>query len=246
MVEPAFEESIGFTARAMKNFGLLDLALVNPQTTLGKNGRMRGGHAQDVLDAVTIYTSLPEALDGLDLSIGTTAQRTPSATNLLRKPMTPRELAEILSPQTGTVGIVLGREGTGLNNTELGLCDAMVTIPSSEEYPTLNVSHAAAILFYELQSASFSPERGELATVEVKDTILRYMSQSLTNIGLEEYKIGLTVRAARNVLGRSAIRKREASLLAGALRGITNALSTTSSQAVHIPEIRAVKLPLEQ
>jgi len=75
LVEPRFDESIGFIALAMKNFGPTSLRLVKPVTDFGHNGRMRGGHAQDVLDYTTVHESLLEALDGFDLSIGTTAQR---------------------------------------------------------------------------------------------------------------------------------------------------------------------------
>src|SRR3989441_7486069 len=96
LVEPNFEESIGFVARAMKNFGLSNLHLVNPRTVLGPSGRMRGGHAQDVLDSIVEHPSLKEALDDLQLSIGTTAQRSYAASNLVRKPMTPRELGHVL------------------------------------------------------------------------------------------------------------------------------------------------------
>ena len=113
MVEPGFEESIGFVARAMKNFGLTSLRLVKPVADFGHDGRMRGGHAQDVLDSSTIHESLLDALDGVNLSIGTTTQRARSSANLLRKPMTPRELREVLAQQAGTIGIILGREAQG-------------------------------------------------------------------------------------------------------------------------------------
>ena len=66
MVEPGFEESIGFVARAMKNFGLTSLRLVKPVADFGHDGRMRGGHAQDVLDSATVDDSLLEALDGVE------------------------------------------------------------------------------------------------------------------------------------------------------------------------------------
>ncbi len=245
LVEPAFEESIGFVARSMKNFGLTSLHLVNPKTALGPSGRARGGHAQDVLDSIVTHASLTEALDGLDLTIGTTAQRAHSGTSLLRRPMTPRELGNVLQCSTGSVGVVLGREGTGLNNGELGMCDAVVTIPSSAEYPTLNLSHAAAIIFYELHLGSLSTEEEELATGSVKETILRYLSDSLILSRTEEYRVGLTARALRNVLGRSAIRKREASLLAGALRSIAEALSV-AAPAVSVSEIVGVRLRPEE
>jgi len=246
LVEPAFEESIGFVARAMKNFGLRSLRLVNPVTNLGRDGRMRGGHAQDVLDSMTVHESLSESLDGVDLSIGTTAQRGLSATNLLRRPMTPRELSEVLAQQDGTVAIIFGREGIGLNNHELSLCDATVTIPASEAYQTLNLSHAAAIVFYELHNPASEVTEEELATEEVRKTILRYLSDSMTIVGVEDYKIGLATRAVKNVLGRSAIRRREANLLAGALRQISDALYESRRLDGSVPGDEQLSLPLEQ
>ena len=202
LVETRFEESIGFVARAMKNFGLTSLRLVKPVTDFGHNGRMRGGHAQDVLDSTTVHESLLKALDGVDLSIGTTAQRALSSANLLGRPMTPRELSEVLAQQAGTVGIVFGREGTGLNDHELSLCDAIVTIPASVAYQTLNLSHAAAIMFYELfNSESKNAEEG-LATEHVRDTILRYLSDSMTTAGVEDYKIGADKQGGEKCAGQ--------------------------------------------
>src|SRR5438552_116728 len=183
----------------MENFGLTSLRPLKPVADFGHDGRMRGCHAQDVLDSATVDDSLLEALDGVDLSIGTTAQRALSSANLLRRPMTPRELSMVLAQQAGTVGIILGREGTGLNN-QLSLCDAIVTIPSSEAYKTLNLSHAAAIIFYELFTSKSKDDEEGLATDEIRDTILRFLSDSMTIAGVEDYKIGLTNRAVKNFL----------------------------------------------
>jgi tRNA/rRNA methyltransferase len=224
LVEPAFEESIGFVARAMKNFGLADLHLVNPGATLTDIGKMRGAHAQDVLAELTVHKSLEAALGGVDLAVGTTAQRGFSEVNLLRRCISPKQLGTVLTGTKGSVALVFGREGTGLNNNELGLCDVTVSIPASQEYPTLNLSHAAAILFYELYSSSPNDPMDELAPAQLKTTILRYASEAAGQVGLEDYKIGLTLRALRNVLGRSAIRTREASLLAGVFRQISEEL----------------------
>jgi tRNA/rRNA methyltransferase len=245
MVQPCFEESIGFVARAMKNFGLSALHLVKPSSSLGPTGRMRGGHAQEVLDSIVVHDSLTEALDGLDLSIGTTAQTGHSSVNLLRKPMTPEELGKSLVGMSGDVGVVFGREGTGLTNHELGLCDGIVTIPASEPYPTLNLSHAAAIIFYELNKSSNPVLRSDLASESVRRIVLQFLSESSAKAGLEEYKIGLTARALRSVMGRSGIRHREASLLAGALRQISEALCGQSGPQPAISSEK-VRLLLEE
>lgn len=229
LVEPSFEESIGFVARAMKNFGLSNLHVVNPIAILGPNGRMRGGHAQDVLDSIVEHSSLEEALEGLDLSIGTTAQKSYVPSNLVRKPMTPKELTSIVKSQAGSVGIVFGREGTGLTNTELDQCDATLTIPASLEYQTLNLSHAAAIVFYELHLISGESATDPLASGQIKRTILRFLSESAAQSGMEKRDISLLARAFRNILGRSALRHREGSLLAEALRRVSETLTLLKS-----------------
>jgi tRNA/rRNA methyltransferase len=225
LVEPNFEESIGFVARAMKNFGFSNLHIVNPKAILGPNGRMRGGHAQDVLDSIVEHSSLEEALKGLDLSIGTTAQKSYVSSNLVRKPMTPKELGTVVKSQAGTVGIVFGREGTGLTNGELVQCDATLTIPASLEYQTLNLSHAAAIVFYELHNTSGESTTDKLASEQVKRTILRFLSESAVLSGMKERDRALLTKAFRNILGRSAFRHREGSLLVEALRRISETLN---------------------
>src|SRR5256885_5795249 len=207
----------------MKNFGLSNLHLVNPKTVLARSGRMRGGHAQDVLDSLVEHRSLTEALEGLHLSIGTSAQRSYAASNLVRKSMTPRELGHVLGKQSGSVGIVFGREGTGLTNVELGQCDATLTIPAVSEYQTLNLSHAAAIVFYELRIAVGESSSDELASERLKKTILGFLSDLALRSGIEEHDRALLTRAFRNVIGRSAIRHREGSLLVEVLRRISEA-----------------------
>ena len=213
----------------MKNFGLSNLHLVSPIATLGPNGRMRGGHAQDVLDSLVEHRSLADALEGLDLSLGTTAQKSYDASNLIRKPMTPKELATKVQSLAGTVGVVFGREGTGLTNSELDQCDATLTIPASSEYQTLNLSHAAAIVFYELYNPPGESSADRLAPDKVKKTILRFLSESAALSGMHAYDRGLLTRAFRNVLGRSALRYREGSLLVEAARRI----SETLPHAIH-------------
>src|SRR5260370_26007515 len=225
LVEPSFEESIGFVARAMKNFGLCNLHRVNPIAILGPEGRSRGGHAQNVLDSIVQHRSLEEALQGLDLVMGATAQKSYVPSNLVRKPMTPKELSTIVKRRSGTVGIVFGREGTGLTNSELSQCDATLTIPASSEYPTLNLSHAAAIVFYELHNTSGESASDELASEQVKRTIFRFLSESAALSGMKDHDRALLTSGFRNMLGRSALRHREGSLLVEALRRISETLS---------------------
>ncbi len=228
LVEPAFEESIGFIARAMANFALNDLRLVNPIASIGKTAHARAGHAQDILDNLRLYPSLVEALKDSDLSVGTTAQRARSLYRVLRRPSSPRELGSVVRSAKGSVALVFGREGTGLTNRELDTCDMVLTVPASEEYPTMNISHAAAIVFYELFSSLTSGNRELLADEKVKNALLEFLQRAALTTGVSARERGLAARALRNVMGRSAIRAREASSLAGVLRTIAGAVDKPS------------------
>lgn len=221
LVEPEFEESIGFVARSMKNFGLRQLKVVNPIAKLSDYGRMRAGHAQEILDNISSHSSLKDALDETDLSVGTTAQISHFSANLLRRPVTPKELATVVRSTEGKITLVFGREGTGLNNIELGICDVTMTIPTSEKYRTLNISHAAAIVFYELFQAREEWIGEAMANEPTKQKILQLCSQLAFSAGLKEHKVGIALKTLRNIMGRSAIRRREASVLAGLLRRIS-------------------------
>ncbi len=225
MVEPEFDETVGFIARAMKNFRLVELRLVNPVARLERRAKMRAGHAQEVLENSQKFNSLSEAIADRDLTVGTTAQKARSQYRVLRRPASPKELAEQLKSVHGTVALVFGREGTGLTNQELELCDMAVTIPSSPDYPTLNLSHAAAIIFYELFNPSTNNSTDMLAPQTVKAIIEDFLGKSALLAGINADESSLALRAFKNILGRSAVRVREASLLAGVLRNITTALS---------------------
>jgi len=224
LVEPQFEDTIGLVSRAMMNFGITNLQLVNPTAHIGRTARLRASHAQAVLDSAKTFSSLGAALAESDMSIGTTAQRARSIYRILRKPITPADLAETLKSVKGIVALVFGREGTGLTNKELDECEVTLTIPSSPEYSTLNISHAAAIVFYELYQARIGKAQEVLAGVEVKKRILAFVDSSSETLNVPSRERRVILRAVKSVMGRSALRAREASLLAGFLRRVSTGL----------------------
>ena len=225
LVEPEFESTIGFLARVMKNFEITELRLVNPLARIGREAHMRASHAQEVLDNTKIFADLETALDGVNLSVGTTAQRASSVFRIVRKPVTPSELVHILGGVAGKLAIVFGREGTGLTNEELQLCELTMTIHASPQYPTLNVSHAAAIVFHEFYTASSSSSYGDvLASDLVKERILESIEWMSDRVGLPLRNRTLVEKAFKSAMGRAGLRAREASLLAGFFRRVQSQL----------------------
>lgn len=149
LVEPAGALNVGSIARVMKNMGLQQLVLVNPQCDpRSDEARKMAVHAIDVLEAAAQVNTLPEALRGCQRAIATTAR-----TRVLDTPLeTPRAALPWLVTDDATVesALIFGREDRGLSNEELNYAQRFVRIPSSPLYPSLNLAQSVAICCYEL------------------------------------------------------------------------------------------------
>lgn len=209
--------NIGAVARAMKNFDFSTLVLLNPKCNhLHKESLDRASHAKDILQNAKIIQKLD-----YDTLIGTTAILGTDY-NLNRTPITPETLAKM--QLKGKVGILFGREDHGLNNEELELCDIIVTIPSSKKYPTMNISQAAGILFYEVFKHSKKVKVGDNikpATKEQKDILLKIIEEKTKAMSFAtDYKRETQKRVWKKVIGKSNLSKREIMALFGFMKKI--------------------------
>ncbi len=179
--------NIGATARAMKNMGILDLALVEPKEFPSDVAIFRSKAAKDILEKASVHTSLEEAISECELVVGTSARGRTIPWPVLN----PREAAEEMhkSSLNGKVAIVFGREDRGLTNEELGLCNFHVHIPSDPEYSSLNLSQAVQILAYEIR-LSYLQERHvnkeywdvELANNEQTERLINHMDELMQEV----------------------------------------------------------------
>ncbi|HUK51428.1 MAG TPA: RNA methyltransferase [Terriglobales bacterium] len=224
LVEPEKAGNVGAVARSMKNFDLSNLWIVNPKEPIGIEARAFAMHGYDVLSKARSVGTLKQALKGLDLVVGTSAITATSRSNLARVPITPEQLASRIRDHQRNVGILFGRESSGLSNDELEACDLLVTIPASRAYNVLNLASAATIIFYELHRYRSTRSGPPLASKLVKDRMQSQFIQLLKCSGVQEHKRRLAQRAFRNVISRSFISSREASLLLGVLRRATGKL----------------------
>ena len=149
LVGPLHEGNVGFAARSMKNFGFTDLVLVDP-CPLGEIARACAMHASDVLENARTM-SLEQVFSDHQLIVATTGGLTKSVCRSMRMPYyTPAEIRDRIRQIRGEVAILFGRENRGLSNEEIRRCDMICTIPASPSYPILNISHAVAVVCYEL------------------------------------------------------------------------------------------------
>jgi len=158
LVEPKYGGNIGACARAAMNFGVGELWLVG-DVDIDREARQRAMHAEPMLDSAKRFRSLDEVAKHADILVGTSEIRGGQEKKVHRYNLTPRELAGRISDRKGTVALVFGREDYGLFREELRLCDLQVCIPTSPAYEAMNISHAVAVLLYELYLFSKESKR---------------------------------------------------------------------------------------
>ena len=220
-VEPESPGNIGFLARTMKNFGFNDLVLIDP-CELKNEAYYQAMHAKDIIWNHKTYDSLENFIEKekIDFTVGTTRMAGGSY-NVSRIAITPEQFAESLNI-TGNIAIVFGREGNGLCNEEIMLCDLVVTIPTDESYPVLNISHAAAIVLYEIfkRKKNYPREELEVASKAEKELLIKEMDNIIKYTGYPEHKMKTVSTVFKRIIGRAFISGREAHTLIGTLRRI--------------------------
>lgn len=218
LVRPRFPENIGSVARAMKNMNLSKLAIVNGVSPIHPNAYKLASGAEEILERAEEFLTLKEAIADLECIVATTSRTEKERNPFLR----PKELAKKLVPlsQKNRIGIVFGSEKEGLTNEELSLCHLYVKIPTSETFPSLNLSQAVMILCYELFQAqgNVSKPPTSLASSEEIEKMFDHMEKTLIDIGFLEVKNpNRIMRTLRRLFGRSQMDQREVRILHGIL-----------------------------
>ncbi len=152
LVEPRESANIGASARALKNMGFRTLCLVKAPEIDDEALRL-AHNALDVLEAAKRYASLADALDDQTFVVAVarrTGKRRGMALPLDQGAQKVYEMAA-----DNKVALLLGREDRGLYNEEVNECGLLLTIPANREHPSLNLSHAAIVVAYELSKAQY-------------------------------------------------------------------------------------------
>src|ERR1700674_4408650 len=171
LVEPQLGENIGMAARAMGNFGLTRLRIVNPRDGWPNvHARRAASGADHILDQVELYDTVEQAVADCTLLFATTARAHDQAQPVVAPAAAASEIAaEIASG--GQVGILFGRERYGLQNEEVALANRIITFPVNPGFASLNLAQAVLLIGYEWFKLSTEgalpvamPERTERAS----------------------------------------------------------------------------------
>lgn len=219
LVNPRYQGNVGSVARVMKNFGVSNLVLVNPPDLKGK-ARAMAMHAQDLLDEATVYEDFYKLQEKFDFLVGTSA-KIGGDNNHLRHPVFPWDLENSLEI-TSRIALIFGREDNGLLNQELALCDLLVTIPTSREYPTMNLAQSAAVILYELNRLESDKEEGmdkfREADKDSKDILISSFNELVDGVYEHDFQRRLAKKTYKQVMGRAFISGKEAKNLTGVFR----------------------------
>lgn len=160
LVEPAVPENVGAAARAIKTMGFKDLRLVNPCDYLSTKAKMLAHASHDILENAKVFTTLGEAVNGLDFTIATTAKQRWVKLEIIPS----NNLTAFIQEKGNTVsniGIVFGREESGLTNEEISICNRVSTIPLANPYPSINLAQTVMIYAYSLSSLQLGLANGK-------------------------------------------------------------------------------------
>lgn len=227
LVEPAGPLNVGSVARLCANFGINDLRLVAPRCNPSDAQALRMAvHGQTVLHQASTFTTLLEALsdcqrvvascgriDHGDIPLQTTDQVMPWVEEGLRS--------------GAQVALVFGREDRGLSNEELLLSHRVVRLHTGDHYPSLNLSHAVAILLHDLQRSRIDAaaddqqalQASEAAAPPQLEACLQDAEALLLDVGfLLPHTAKARMAKIKGLLRRASIQAQELAMLRGMVR----------------------------
>lgn len=222
MVRPRGSGNIGSVARAMKNFGASELAIVGTARTESFWAKAMAVHGRDVLSEAIFHDTIRAAIADCTLIVGTTCRE-----GLYRAhSQSPRAVAPMVAAEAkrGKVALILGPEDHGLSNKDLEHCQLLVDIPSHPDYRSLNVAQAAVVCLYEFYIAGLEATEAEpiqRAEGEQIERLFDIMRDALLKIGfLDAENPDHMLLAFRRILGRAGLEDKDARILTGMFRQI--------------------------
>lgn len=240
LVEPAGALNVGSVARVMKNMGLEQLILVNPHCDpLGDEAKRMAVHAADILEQAIIVSSLPEALTGCQRAIATTARsRSQALPTDLEDPRT--VLPWLLDCPSA---LIFGPEDRGLNNDELSYAQRFLRIPSSSNYPSLNLAQAVGVCCYELRYLALeiqptpaqpmeSPNPSTVS-LDVLEGYYQQLESLLLRVGyLYPHTVNSRMKKFRRLFNRADLTGEEVAMLRGILSQVEWAINCNNFVAI--------------
>lgn len=209
--------NIGSAARALVNMGLCRLKLVRPVAEWKAEAVKLASGALERMDPIEVHTSFDESVAGAQVLVGTTSGRERRTHHPV---YTPRQIAPLLKrhARTQEVAMLFGPENRGLTDRQLARCRYLVTVPSNDAFPVLNLAQAVLVLAYEINTCEDADREVEpgLVTHAQRERLFRHMERVLIRIGfLSSSNPDHVMKAIRRFLGRADLSERDLRILRG-------------------------------
>jgi tRNA/rRNA methyltransferase len=245
LVEPQLVENIGMTARAMMNCGLTELRLVDPRDQWPLHEimeeRMMGAAsgADEILKAAKIFNTVEEAIADLNYVYATTAR----THDMVNRIFTPRAaIPDMIDRMQGDqkVGVMFGRERTGLVNDHIVLANAKITIPLNPVFTSLNLAQAVLLIGYEWYQAHDKTPGNRIHTGNSRPAnreeylnFFRRLESALDENGffVAADMRPMMVRSLQNVLQRAEMTEQEIRTWHGVISALINGPKRSTSDA---------------
>ena len=227
LVEPRHHINVGYVARIMKNFGVSRLLMVNPIYDI-EEARRYAMHGYHILETA-ISTNFEELRRNSRMLVGTTALKASSRLNIVRDTVSPIRLAELIYdiPKKENIYIVFGREASGLMNSELQMCDIVLTNDTGTDYATMNISHALAIILYEITKSDLqhptsrvTVRNPKIARRQETEMLIAYAAKAAEMAGYDIHKRPLLDSALKRLLAKSNPTSKEVMLMVSLFRKV--------------------------
>ena len=230
LVEPQMGENIGMVARAMANFGLAELRLVNPRDGWpNERAQATASKADHIIEATKVYDTLEQAIADLNFVYATTA-RERDGYKPVRSPVIAAETLRTRFKAGEGTGILFGRERWGLTNEEVALADEIVTFPVNPAFASLNIAQAVLLMSYEWMKSGMEdlgdvPFRAIEQRPSTKEQLFGLFDQLEEALDARNYfhpagKKPKMVDNLRAVLSRRAFTEQEISVLRGVISSL--------------------------
>ena len=217
---PQLGENIGSTARALKNFNIPNLSIVNPRCAWPNQKAIDTSvGAKNILKTTKVYSSLENSIGNLDIIFASTAR----VRKINKKVISITDFTKKIK-KNKKIGILFGPEASGLSNDELSYADYLVTIPTNKNFSSLNLSHSAILFCYQLyqyfNKKRFNIVSGYRSSNASKAEINKFLSfiiKGLDNKGFLQpiHKRQSMIRNISNIFHRINLSEQEIRILLG-------------------------------
>ncbi|WP_112941621.1 MULTISPECIES: RNA methyltransferase [unclassified Rhizobium] len=230
LVEPQMGENIGMVARAMANFGLSELRLVNPRDGWpNEKAQAAASKADHVIEGTKVFDTLEEAISDLNFVYATTARERDGFKPVRSPVVAAQTLRARFTAGEGT-GILFGRERWGLSNEEVALADEIVTFPVNPAFASLNIAQAVLLMSYEWMKSGMEdlgsvPFQAMEQTPSTKEQLHGLYDQLEEALDSRNYfhppaKKPKMIDNLRAVLSRRAFTEQEISVMRGVISSL--------------------------